>query len=344
MPARSSPSPSRISAMSAPTRRTSRRSTPPRPPACAAVVLRPRSPSPPTAAPPRHLDAMAEGPRHRRHLRHRHPRADRAHPRQGHAQRGHRARSGRQVRPRGAEGARRPTCPPWTAWTSCRCDRGAALRLGRDAPGTRARATAARTAAPRHHVVAIDYGVKRNILRLLADAGCKVTVVPATATRRGHAGAEARRRVPLERPRRSGRDRRICRAGDPEAARPRKCRPSASASATRCLASPSAAKTEEDAPGPSRREPSGQGHDHRQGRDRLDEPRLRGRSATACRRTPWRRTSRCSTARIAASRSTDRPAFSVQYHPEASPGPQDSHYLFDRFVKLIEDDKAKRQG
>ncbi|MGI4880230.1 MAG: glutamine-hydrolyzing carbamoyl-phosphate synthase small subunit [Janthinobacterium lividum] len=29
---------------------------------------------------------------------------------------------------------------------------------------------------------------------------------------------------------------------------------------------------------------------------------------------------------------TDRSAFSVQYHPEASPGPQDSHYLFERFV------------
>jgi carbamoyl-phosphate synthase small subunit len=29
----------------------------------------------------------------------------------------------------------------------------------------------------------------------------------------------------------------------------------------------------------------------------------------------------------------DRPVFSVQYHPEASPGPQDSHYLFDRFVR-----------
>ncbi len=30
---------------------------------------------------------------------------------------------------------------------------------------------------------------------------------------------------------------------------------------------------------------------------------------------------------------TDTSAFSVQYHPEASPGPQDSHYLFARFVK-----------
>lgn len=29
----------------------------------------------------------------------------------------------------------------------------------------------------------------------------------------------------------------------------------------------------------------------------------------------------------------DKPVFSVQYHPEASPGPQDSHYLFDRFVE-----------
>jgi carbamoyl-phosphate synthase small subunit len=27
-----------------------------------------------------------------------------------------------------------------------------------------------------------------------------------------------------------------------------------------------------------------------------------------------------------------KPIFSVQYHPEASPGPQDSHYLFERFV------------
>jgi carbamoyl-phosphate synthase small subunit len=36
--------------------------------------------------------------------------------------------------------------------------------------------------APRHHVVAIDYGIKRNILRLLADHACRVTVLPATAT------------------------------------------------------------------------------------------------------------------------------------------------------------------
>lgn len=33
------------------------------------------------------------------------------------------------------------------------------------------------------------------------------------------------------------------------------------------------------------------------------------------------------------------PGFSVQYHPEASPGPHDSTYLFDQFVKMIEDSK-----
>jgi carbamoyl-phosphate synthase small subunit len=38
---------------------------------------------------------------------------------------------------------------------------------------------------------------------------------------------------------------------------------------------------------------------------------------------------------------TDRPAFSVQYHPEASPGPRDSHYLFDRFVALMDDAKLR---
>ncbi len=43
-------------------------------------------------------------------------------------------------------------------------------------PGTHA------AAEPRHHVVAVDYGAKRNILRSLVSAGCRVTVVPATAT------------------------------------------------------------------------------------------------------------------------------------------------------------------
>jgi len=35
---------------------------------------------------------------------------------------------------------------------------------------------------PKYHVVAFDYGVKRNILRMLAERGCKVTVLPAQST------------------------------------------------------------------------------------------------------------------------------------------------------------------
>jgi carbamoyl-phosphate synthase small subunit len=37
----------------------------------------------------------------------------------------------------------------------------------------------------------------------------------------------------------------------------------------------------------------------------------------------------------------DRPVISVQYHPEASPGPHDSHYLFDEFVSLM---RERRKG
>ena len=33
---------------------------------------------------------------------------------------------------------------------------------------------------------------------------------------------------------------------------------------------------------------------------------------------------------------TGKPVFSVQHHPEASPGPQDAHYLFERFVALMD--------
>ena len=41
-------------------------------------------------------------------------------------------------------------------------------------------------------------------------------------------------------------------------------------------------------------------------------------------------------------RLTDKPVFSVQHHPEASPGPQDSHYLFDRFFKMIDAHRAEK--
>ena len=58
-------------------------------------------------------------------------------------------------------------------------------------------------AAIRHHVVAYDFGIKRNILRRLVHSGCRVTVVPAGTTAEDVLSLETRRRVSLERPRRS---------------------------------------------------------------------------------------------------------------------------------------------
>ena len=122
--------------------------------------------------------------------------------------------AGRQIRSRRAEEGSARVAGPRRHGPRADGDERPALHLGRDAvamgQGLRPAAT-----TPEFHVVAIDYGIKRNILRLLAGAGCKVTVVPAKTIGRGHPGAQARRRVPLERPRRSGGDRRIRRAGDP---------------------------------------------------------------------------------------------------------------------------------
>jgi carbamoyl-phosphate synthase small subunit len=43
---------------------------------------------------------------------------------------------------------------------------------------------------------------------------------------------------------------------------------------------------------------------------------------------------------VAGIRRTDKPVFSVQYHPEAAPGPHDSRYLFEQFVELMNTHKS----
>ena len=40
----------------------------------------------------------------------------------------------------------------------------------------------------------------------------------------------------------------------------------------------------------------------------------------------------------------NKPAFSVQYHPESNPGPQDSRYLFEKFVEHIKNNAKKKRS
>jgi carbamoyl-phosphate synthase small subunit len=191
------------------------------------------------------------------------------------------------------------------------------------------------------HVVAIDYGVKRNILRLLADRGCKVTVVPATATAEdivalrpdgvflsngpGDPAATGEYSVPTIR---SLLDRGIPTFGI-------------------CLGHQMMAL----AVGATTRKMH-QGH-HGANHpvkdfttDKVEIVSMNHGFAVDRDSLPPNAVethvslfdgSNCGIAL------TDRPAFSVQHHPEASPGPQDSHYLFDRFVGLMDKHKAARE-
>ena len=130
---------------------------------------------------------------------------------------------------------------------------------------------------PEFSVVAIDYGIKRNILRLLAGTGCRVTVVPATTPAEdilalkpdgvflsngpGDPAATGVYAVPVIRALIESGTANIRHLPRPSDARHRGRR-----------------QNHEDAPGPSRRQPSGQGPHHRQGGNHVDESRLRGRS------------------------------------------------------------------
>lgn len=182
-------------------------------------------------------------------------------------------------------------------------------------------------------VVAIDYGVKRNILRLLAQAGCDVTVVPATTAAEEILALKPDGVFLSNGP------------GDP--------------AATGAYAVPVIRKLL-DAKVPTfgiclghqlmglalggRTVKMGQGHhganhpvkDKTTGKVEIVsmnhgfavDPNSLPETAVETHVSLFDG-SNCGLTL------TDRPAFSVQHHPEASPGPRDSHYLFERFVTLM---------
>jgi carbamoyl-phosphate synthase small subunit len=185
----------------------------------------------------------------------------------------------------------------------------------------------------RPHVVAIDYGSKRNIFRNLADAGADVTVLPATATFEDVMAHKPDGIFLSNGPGDPAATGTYAGAGDPAAAgdgqAPVRHLPRAPIARAR-----GGRQDGEDAPGPPRRQPSGQAPGGRPRRDHQHEPRLRGGSGEPAGNARATHVSLFDGS-LAGLELTDRRAFSVQYHPEASPGPQDSTYLFKKFVELL---------
>jgi carbamoyl-phosphate synthase small subunit len=186
---------------------------------------------------------------------------------------------------------------------------------------------------PRHHVVAYDFGVKRNILRMLASRGCRVTVVPAQTP-----AAEVMKLKPDGVFLSNG-------PGDPEPCR-------YAIEATRelidtgvptfgiCLghqimALASGARTFKMKFGHH-----GANHPVKD----LDSGRVSITSQNhgfAVDQTTLPATLRAThvslfDGTLQGLARTDKPAFCFQGHPEASPGPHDIGYLFDRFVALMQ--------
>jgi len=195
-----------------------------------------------------------------------------------------------------------------------------------------------RQEAPELHVVAVDYGLKRNILRCLATAGCRVTVVPATTTAEDILARNPDGVFLSNGP------------GDPAAtgeyAVPEIKKLVASGLPTfgiclghQMLGIALGGRTSKMAQGhhganhpvkdftTEKVEITSMNHGFAVDRGSLppevEETHVSLFDGSNC-----------------GLRMKGLPVFSVQYHPEASPGPEDSHYLFTRFVNLMRERKG----
>jgi len=188
------------------------------------------------------------------------------------------------------------------------------------------------------HVVAYDYGIKHNILRLLADRGCKVTVVPAQTTAADVLALRPDGVFLSNGP------------GDPEPctyaiAAIREIVAGGMPTFGICLGHQllglaSGARTVKMKFGHH-------GANHpvldRDTGQVLITSQNHGFAVDAATLPANVRVTHVSLfdGSLQGIARTDRPAFSFQGHPEASPGPHDLLYLFDRFVQLMEKAKAK---
>jgi carbamoyl-phosphate synthase small subunit len=192
--------------------------------------------------------------------------------------------------------------------------------------------------APKKKVVVIDYGIKRNILRLLADAGCAVTVLPATATTQDILALNPDGVFLSNGP------------GDPaetgKYAAPvirdlldRKVPTFGICLGHQMMALALGAKT-------MKMHQGHHGANHPVKDFTTDKVEIVSMNHGFAVDTATLPENAVETHRSLFDGSNcgialkDRPAFSVQHHPEASPGPRDSHYLFRRFVEMMGQAKA----
>ncbi|MEO1678860.1 MAG: glutamine-hydrolyzing carbamoyl-phosphate synthase small subunit [Pseudomonadota bacterium] len=191
-----------------------------------------------------------------------------------------------------------------------------------------------RRVAPGRRVVAIDYGAKRNILRCLASAGCDVTVLPATASADDVLGHSPEGLFLSNGP------------GDP-AATGAYAVPMIEGVLERadipvfgiCLGHQMLALTLGASTIKMNHGHHGANHPVKDLETGKVEITSMNHGFTVDSQTLPASVVETHVSLFDGSncgiRLEDRPVFSVQYHPEASPGPQDSAYLFERFVTAM---------